>query len=84
MHICTFTLLLLSGERNFCISLNQKFNSKLPADLPLFTGTHVDLLIIVLHKLGTVSVVVCLGGTRGIFPYTLISFHKLHKGTGCP
>ncbi len=53
IHICTFTLLLLSGERNFCVALNQPFTSKLPADLPLFTGSHVDLLIIVLHKLGT-------------------------------
>ena len=51
IHICTFTLLLLSGERNFCVTLNQPFNSKLPADLPLFHGSHVDLLIIVLHKL---------------------------------
>lgn len=44
-------MLLLSGNRQFCVALNAPFNTKLPADLPLFTGSHSDLVIIVLHKL---------------------------------
>jgi hypothetical protein len=50
IHICTFTLLLLSGERNFGVALNRSFQTRLPINLPLFHGTHADLLIIVLHK----------------------------------
>jgi hypothetical protein len=52
VHICTFIMLLFSGERNFCVLMNKPFTSRLPADLPLFTGSHIDLCIIVLHKLG--------------------------------
>lgn len=33
IHICTFVILLLSGERNFSIALNAPFNVKLPTDL---------------------------------------------------
>jgi hypothetical protein len=51
VHICTFILLLLSGNRLFCVALNAPFNTKLPADLPLFHGNHIDLAVIVLHKL---------------------------------
>ncbi len=54
VHLCSFILLLLSSERPFAISLNAPLAESLPAgDLPLFeTGaTHVDLLIVVLHKL---------------------------------
>ena len=51
LHICTFILLLLSGDRNFAVTLNRPFTEKLPTDLPLFQGSHVDLLFIVLHKL---------------------------------
>ncbi|KAJ1489412.1 Dymeclin, partial [Baffinella frigidus] len=53
IHICTFILLLLSGERNFCVNLNAAFTKKLPVDLPPFTGNHADLLYIVIHKLMT-------------------------------
>ena len=28
IHICTFILLLLSGERNFCVNLNATFAKK--------------------------------------------------------
>lgn len=52
VHICTFILLRLSGNRQFCVTLNAPFNTKLPADLPLFHGSHIDLVVIVLHKLG--------------------------------
>lgn len=51
VHICTFILLKLSGERSFGVALNKPFNKKLPTDLPLFHGCHADLLTITLHKL---------------------------------
>jgi len=51
VHICTFCLLKLSGERSFGVSLNKPFTTKLPTDLPLFKGGHHDLLAITLHKL---------------------------------
>ena len=51
VHICTFVLLKLSGERSFGVSLNRPFTKKLPTDLPLFHGCHTDLLVITLHKL---------------------------------
>jgi len=51
VHICTFVLLKLSGERSFGVSLNRAFKKKLPTDLPLFHGCHTDLLAITLHKL---------------------------------
>lgn len=51
VHICTFILLKLSGERSFGVSLNKPYQLRLPINLPLFSGNHADLLIIVLHKL---------------------------------
>lgn len=51
MYLCTFTLLKLSGERNFGVTLNKPYQLRLPVDVPLFSGNHTDLLIIVLHKL---------------------------------
>jgi hypothetical protein len=51
MYLCTFTLLKLSGERNFGVSLNKPYQLQLPVDVPLFSGNHADLLVIVLHKL---------------------------------
>lgn len=51
VHICTFVLLKLSGERSFGVTLNKPFTEKLPCDLPLFSGGHADLLAITLHKL---------------------------------
>ncbi|CAK4732153.1 unnamed protein product [Aphanomyces euteiches] len=50
IHICTFILLLLSGERDFAVNLNKSFDLKLPLDLPPFNGNHADLLIVCLHK----------------------------------
>jgi hypothetical protein len=48
VHICTFILLKLSGERNFCVQLNKPFETTLPCyEFPLFTGTHSDLLVLV-------------------------------------
>lgn len=51
VHICTFVLLKLSGERSFGVNLNKPFNTRLPCDIPLFTGCHSDLISITLHKL---------------------------------
>lgn len=53
IHMCIFLLLLLSGERNFGVRLNKPFTSRGLIDVPLFTGTHADLLIIVFHRLIT-------------------------------
>lgn len=47
MHIGVFVLLLLSGERNFGVRLNKPYVLRVPMDIPIFTGTHADLLIVV-------------------------------------
>lgn len=52
MHIGVFILLLLSGERNFGVRLNKPYSVRVPMDIPVFTGTHADLLIIVSMALG--------------------------------
>ena len=52
VHICSFILLLLSGERNFGVLLNRAYDFDLSiTELPRFSGCHADLLIITLHKL---------------------------------
>lgn len=51
IHICTFLLLKLSGERSFGVGLNKVFKTKLPCDIPIFGGGHTDLISITLHKL---------------------------------
>ncbi|XP_059179065.1 protein HID1-like [Physella acuta] len=53
MHIGVFILLLLSGERNFGVRLNKPYSVRVPMDIPVFTGTHADFLIIVFHKIIT-------------------------------
>lgn len=50
VHIGVFILLLLSGERNFGVRLNKPYTASVPMDIPVFTGTHADLLIIVSIK----------------------------------
>uniref|UniRef100_A0A672HUL7 HID1 domain containing b n=1 Tax=Salarias fasciatus TaxID=181472 RepID=A0A672HUL7_SALFA len=52
-HIGVFILLLLSGERNFGVRLNKPYSLRVPMDIPVFTGTHADLLIVIFHKLIT-------------------------------
>jgi hypothetical protein len=47
IHIGVFILLLLSGERNFGVRLNKPYISRIPIDIPVFSGTHADLLVIV-------------------------------------
>lgn len=51
IHIGVFIILLLSGERNFGVRLNRPYQASAPMDLPIFSGTHADLLIIIFHKL---------------------------------
>jgi len=53
MHIGVFILLLLSGERNFGVRLNKPYSTRIPMDIPVFNGSHADLLIIVFHKIIT-------------------------------
>lgn len=53
VHIGVFIILLLSGERNFGVRLNRPYLASVPMDLPIFSGTHADLLVIVFHKLIT-------------------------------
>ncbi|XP_050735618.1 protein HID1-like isoform X2 [Eriocheir sinensis] len=53
MHIGVFILLLLSGERNFGVRLNKPYTASVPMDIPVFTGTHADLMIVVFHKIIT-------------------------------
>ncbi|XP_062304961.1 protein HID1 isoform X2 [Osmerus eperlanus] len=53
MHIGVFILLLLSGERNFGVRLNKPYSVHVPMDIPVFTGTHADLLVVVFHKIIT-------------------------------
>lgn len=47
VHIGVFILLLLSGERNFGVRLNKPYTLRVPMDIPVFTGTYADLLIVV-------------------------------------
>lgn len=47
VHIGVFILLLMSGERNFGVRLNKPYTLRVPMDIPVFTGTHADLLIVV-------------------------------------
>jgi hypothetical protein len=53
MHIGVFILLLLSGERNFGVRLNKPYSASIPLDIPVFSGSHGDLLIIVFHRIIT-------------------------------
>uniref|UniRef100_A0A8C6WL31 HID1 domain containing b n=1 Tax=Neogobius melanostomus TaxID=47308 RepID=A0A8C6WL31_9GOBI len=53
VHLGVFILLLLSGERNFGVRLNKPYTLRVPMDVPVFTGTHADLLIVIFHKLMT-------------------------------
>ncbi|XP_026738746.1 protein HID1 [Trichoplusia ni] len=53
MHIGVFILLLLSGERNLGVRLNKPYTATVPMDIPVFTGSHADLLVVVFHKIIT-------------------------------
>lgn len=60
IHLGVFNLLILSGERNFGVKLNKVYSSSTggsggPAvvleNLPEFSGSHADLMVMVFHKL---------------------------------
>ncbi|EFA78762.1 UPF0663 family protein [Heterostelium album PN500] len=50
VQIGTFILLVLSGERDFAISLNKPFNGHIVIDIPKPSG-YSDFLIIVMYRL---------------------------------
>ncbi|GAB5364645.1 hypothetical protein AAMO2058_000987600 [Amorphochlora amoebiformis] len=50
LYSCVFILLRLSGERQFCVALNEEYDGSLSMDLPTFKGTHADLLILTCQK----------------------------------
>lgn len=51
IHLGVFNLLLFSGDRNFSVRLNKHYQTTVLTNLPGFTGSHADLMIIVFHKL---------------------------------
>lgn len=51
MHVSTFNLFMLSGERMFGVRLNKPYTASVLQGLPAFTGSHADLMIVVFHKL---------------------------------
>nr|XP_057923342.1 protein HID1b isoform X2 [Doryrhamphus excisus] len=53
VHMGVFILLLLSGERNFGVRLNKPFTLRVPMDIPVFSGTHADLLVVIFHRIMT-------------------------------
>lgn len=54
LHLCTFLLLLMSGDREFGVALNRPLTpARLPPlpECPLREGSHADLLVMTLHRL---------------------------------
>jgi hypothetical protein len=49
IHLCTFILLLLSGERDFGVALNRPFPTRPSLDLSTFNGSYADFLLLVSH-----------------------------------
>lgn len=88
VQVGIYIILMFSGERNFAVLLNKPFTHPYPIDVPSFSGTHGDLLILVIHNLmvGTnirlTSLYECLlTAIANISPYlktlTLIASNKL-------
>jgi hypothetical protein len=55
LHVCSFILLLLSGDRNFAVALNKPFVQSLTLDLPSFQGSYAEFLILTYYRLITNS-----------------------------
>ena len=72
MHIGVFILLLLSGERNFGVRLNKPYSVRVPMDIPVFTGTHADFLIIV-------SIYMWQGSTKSVLNHASVYELELEK-----
>ena len=52
VHMCTFILLLLSGDRSFGVALNARYDEHLPLiEMPTVSGSVADLMILVFHKM---------------------------------
>lgn len=54
LHLCTFLLLMMSGDREFGVALNRPLMpARLPPlpECPLREGSHADLLVMTLHRL---------------------------------
>lgn len=47
-QLCACILLYLSGERDVCISLSNRFNKTVIGDIPEFTGTFGDYVVLAL------------------------------------
>ena len=53
LHVGVFILLVLSGDRNFGVRLNKTYTHSVSMDLPRFSGTHADLLFLVIAAAAT-------------------------------
>lgn len=49
-QIVSLLILMFSQYRDFCISLNKPFSSKLPMDVQSTSGNYADILILTIHK----------------------------------
>eukprot|EP00160_Parvularia_atlantis_P018711 Unigene7058_Nuclearia_a/m.21624 Unigene7058_Nuclearia_a/g.21624 ORF Unigene7058_Nuclearia_a/g.21624 Unigene7058_Nuclearia_a/m.21624 type:complete len:771 (+) Unigene7058_Nuclearia_a:142-2454(+) len=51
VHVIAFTMLILSGDRNFGVRLNKQYDQTFTAlKLPAFEGNYADVLFLVLHQ----------------------------------
>ena len=50
VQLASFTVLLLSGNREFGVALNQPYKISTPLEVPAFDGSYSDLLILFLNK----------------------------------
>lgn len=51
VQLASFVLLVLSGERDFSVTLNTTYAEKPISGLPIFSGNFADFLFLVIHKL---------------------------------
>lgn len=51
VQFCTFLLLMLSGTREYGLSLNQPLRSPIEMDISQYVVTYVDLVILCFHKM---------------------------------
>lgn len=50
VQLASFTILLLSGNREFGVALNHPYKISTPLDVPVFEGNFADLLILFFNK----------------------------------
>jgi Dyggve-Melchior-Clausen syndrome protein len=72
MHVTNFTLLKLSGERNFGVSLNKPYTGQLHPDLPPIRGTHCDLIMLVLHKVSSLILYILVCASLSVCTWSLV------------